>query len=93
MGQLVFEETAIGCIVAGEGLLILGSLGEEVRLITLGRLLSLWPVVDTELTRFRAIEARVAIAVIHVRTEVLERGFDARFSHFELTIVSKRVCC
>lgn len=86
----VLEETLSGSLLAGECLLILIRIGEESRLVALGRPFDFGPVVDAELTRFRAIEARVAIAVIHVRTEVLERGFDARFSHFELTIVPER---
>lgn len=53
-------------------------------------MLDFGPVVDAELTRFGSIEPRIAVAMIHVSTEVLERGLDARLSHFELAIVTER---
>jgi hypothetical protein len=58
-------------------------------LVILGRPFYFGTVVDAELTRRWPIESRITFAMIHICAEVLEGGFDARFGHFELAIVSE----
>lgn len=46
-------------------------------------------VIDTKLFCLGSINSGIALAMIHVCTEILKRSFDTRLGHFELPIVSE----